>query len=118
VPQCASLVLQSGALASVGSEDPRQPKSSPQRTTSSLSCTGTGASTICPTVRRNGIILYTYIYWNNWLNTAYGKQYKLITVVARFADPKPDLQAALTRRYTTVSLTSIVADIPEVGQIK
>lgn len=117
-PKCKELVISAGALASKGAEDPRQPKSSPQRPTTSTACTTSGSSTTCPTVRRNGIILYTYVYWNNWLNNALGKQYKLVTVVARFADPKPGLPETQVRRYTTVTLTSVVADIPEVGQVR
>lgn len=121
-PRCAepNLILGAGSLPRLADEaageDPRDPKTTPQRLASSKACTNSG--TVCPTVRKNGVILYTYVYWNNWKNTALGKQYKLITVVARFADPKPNLPASQARRYTAVTLTSIVADIPEVGQVR
>lgn len=119
-PDCKDLMLDAGSLGSLGSEDPRQPKTTPQRTGADLSCNTSGATAICPTVRRNGIILYTYIYWNNWKNTILGEQYKLVTVVARYADPKsePGLSDADIRRYTSITLTTIVADIPEVGQVR
>lgn len=116
--KCSTLMLDAGSLGTLGSDDPRQPKTAPQRSGATLTCTGSAPTQVCPTVRRNGIILYTYIYWNNWANSVLGQQYKLATVVARFADPKDDISTEDAKRYTTVSLTTIVADIPEVGQVR
>lgn len=116
--KCSTLMLDAGSLGALGVDDPRQPKTAPQRNGANLTCTGSAPNPICPTVRRNGILLYTYIYWNNWANSVLGQQYKLATVVARFADPKDDISTEDAKRYTTVSLTTIVADIPEVGQVR
>ena len=102
------------------SNDPRYAKTAPQLSSNTgLACATTTASVIkCPTVRRHGVILYTYIYWNNWHDTNLGKEYKLVTVVARYADPKDGLPKGQARLYTTASLTAVVADIPEVGQLR
>ena len=101
------------SLSAACSEEPRQAKIAPQRDGAAMAC-----NPDCPTVRRNGVILYTYIYWNNWLDSTLGKQYKLISVVARFADPRDGLSSTEAKRYTSVTLTSIVADIPELGQVR
>ena len=79
-----------------------------------MECKTAATFTTCPKVRRGGIILYTYVYWNDISS----KQYKMITVVARYTDPKPGLTNEQMKSYTSVQTTSIIADIPQLGQIK
>ena len=118
VTACVDQVQTASLLTPLTSNDPRYAKTAPQLSRhTGLDCT-TGTVQTCPTVRRHGVILYTYIYWNNWYDTNLGKEYKLVTVVARYADPKDGLPKGQARLYTTASLTAVVADIPEVGQLR
>lgn len=115
VPQCASSVIKSSLTASqLNKDDPREVKIAAQGLASGKRFKLDGA----PTVRRRGIILYTYIYGNNWNNTAAAQQYKIITVVARYSDSKPGVAASDSKMYTSVKVTSIIADIPQIGQVK
>jgi hypothetical protein len=113
--------------------DPRQAKRSYGRNTGSLAtaaldCGATAASCRKVTVRRQGILLYVYIYWNNWYmpvantwspaRTDASSQFKIATVVARFLDPEVGTPGTTARQYATVKLSSVLADVPELGQVR
>lgn len=61
----------------------------------------------------NGIVLYTYVYWND----AVKQQWKVITVVARYADPPSTLTGSQAVAYSSVRVTGIVVDNPGLGQV-
>lgn len=65
------------------------------------------------TVRDHGIVLYTYIYWND----AVRRDYKLATITARFLDPQSGQTAAQAKNYASVTLTTVIADNPGQGQV-
>lgn len=80
------------------------------------------------TTRRNGIILYTYIYYNSWTNPVAASfspnpgqrttQYKIATVVARFLDPKSGVSGSNARQYASVRMSAVIADVPEIASIR
>jgi len=114
-PKCASSAIRSSLSASqLNKDDPRETKIGAQTLSSGKRFKMAGA----PTVRRKGIILYTYIYGNNWNSPSTTQQYKIVTVVARYTDPKPGVAQSDAKMYTSVKVTSIIADIPQIGQVK
>ena len=121
------LMNSSLSVASLKLDDPRELKIAAQSLKCSqgqscptgtkrfdMTCRSASDFNTCPKVRRGGVILYTYVYWNSTTS----QQYKMVTVVARYRDPKPGLTNAQIKSYTSVQVTSIIADIPQLGQIQ
>jgi len=115
-PACATNVIKTLAnTTSLKRNDPREAKIAAQTLSGNKRFNVHGS----PSVRRNGILLYTYVYWNNWKSPeTTSQQYKIVTVVARYSDPKQGLAAEDASRYTSVKVTSIIADVPQIGQVK
>jgi len=132
------VVKDPGSLSFGDQTDPRTPKRAPQKirarpSTASdpappadnLKCDSPNCANV--TVRKDGIILYTYVFWNNWYTdpsvnwpdpSAVPRQHKVIVVVARFLDPDASVDDATARQLASVKLSAIAADIPELGQVK
>lgn len=66
------------------------------------------------TVYTHGPIIYTYIYWDRWDGERYRKQWKLATVVVRYAD-RSEGQPVTSG---TVRLTAAIVDTPGVRGVE
>jgi len=135
------MVVRDRAALNFGDQtDPRAPKRAPQKTRARASTADDPAplpddlkcstpACVNVSVRADGIILYTYVFWNNWYSdptvnwttpkaSNVPRQHKTIVVVARYLDPDASTDGETARSLASVKLSAIAADIPELGQVQ